>query len=99
MNLSPMVAEWVAAYEQEHGRKPAELAIQAVEHIVKIGEQLTELGRKDAQEGKEAYWSGEFPKLVRIVFHNIPSEATTKEIAELWQSDYMDGYTVTIETQ
>lgn len=99
MNLSPMIAEWVAAYEQENRRKPSALAIQAAEHILKIGEQLTELGRKDAQEGKKAYPSKEFHKLVRIVFHNIPSEATTKEIAELWQSDYMDGYTVTIETQ
>ena len=94
MNLSPMVAEWVAAYEQEHNKEPSEVAIQIAEHITKICEQLQDMGRKDAQEGKTPYPAEEFPKLVRIVFHNIPSEATTKGIAELWRSDYMDGYNI-----
>ena len=37
MTLSPMVAEWVAAYEQEHGHKPADLVLQIAEHILKVG--------------------------------------------------------------
>lgn len=55
MTLSPMVSEWAEAYEQEHGHNPAELVLQIAEHILKVGKKLTELGQKDAQQGKSAY--------------------------------------------
>ena len=84
--------EWAEAYEQERGRKPTELALQIAEHIEKVCKMLAELGRKDAQEGEKPYPAEVFPLLVRKVFHNIPEGAAMKEIADLWQSDYMDGF-------
>lgn len=92
MSLSPMTAEWAAVYEQEHGQRPAELVLQIAEHILKVGKMLTNLGQKDAQEGKTPYPADIFPALVREAFQAIPEGATVKEIADLWQSDYMDGY-------
>lgn len=94
MTLSPMVAEWVAAYEQEHGCKPADLVLQIEEHILKVGKMLTNLGQKDAQEGKTPYPADIFPALVLKAFGNDISKHpdTVQAIADLWQSDYMDGY-------
>ena len=94
MTLSPMVAEWVAAYTQEHGRKPADLVIQITEHILKVGKMLTELGRKDAQEDKTPYPADVFPALVIEAFRMDVDEdhETVQAVADLWQSDYMDGY-------
>lgn len=86
------VEEWVTSYEQEHGRKLTELVIQVVKHIDKVGDMLKVQGQKDAQEGKKPYSIDAFLALVRKVFHNVLEDATTKEIADLWQSDYMDGY-------
>lgn len=92
--MSGKVEEWAANYEQEFGRKPAELVLRVAEHIEKVGGMLTELGKKDAQEGKEAYSSKDFPTLVTKVFQLDPDKdhETVQAIAELWQSDYMDGY-------
>ena len=65
MNLSPMVAEWAATYEQEHGCKPADLVLQIAEHILRVGEMLTNLGKKDAQEGKTPYPADVFQALAK----------------------------------
>ena len=94
MTLSPMVAECVATYEQEHGCKPADLVLQIAEHIPKVGKMLTELGRKDAQEGKKPYHADVFPALVLKAFRMDADEdhETVQAVADLWQSDYMDGY-------
>lgn len=94
MILSPMVTEWAEAYEQEHGHKPAELVLRIVEHILKVGKMLTELGQKDAQEGKSAYPADVFPALVVKAFRLYVDEdhETVRAVADLWQSDYMDGY-------
>lgn len=94
MTLSPMVAELAEAYEQEHGHKPADLVLQIAEHILKVGKMLTELGQKDAQEGKSAYPADVFPALVVKSFRLDVDEdhETVQDVADLWQSDYMDGY-------
>ena len=94
MILSPMVAELVATYEQEHGCKPANLVLQIAEHILKVGKMLTNLGQKDAQEGKTPYPADIFPALVIKAFRIDVDEdhETVQAVADLWQSDYMDGY-------
>lgn len=101
MILSPMVAEWAAAYEQEHGQKPAELVLQIAEHILKVGKMLTELGKKDAQKGKSAYPADVFPALVVKAFRLDDDEGreTVQAVADLWQSDYMDGYDAISKTE
>lgn len=95
MTLSPMVAEWAADYEQEHGNKPNELVLQIAEHILKVGKMLTELGRKDAQQGKSAYPADVFPELVAKAFRlDVGKDReTVQAVTDLWQSDYLDGYT------
>ena len=94
MTLSPMVNEWALAYEQEHGRKPADPVLRIVEHIDKVREMFTELGQKDAQEGKEPYPANVFHALVIKAFRMNVDEGheTVQAVADLWQSDYMNGY-------
>lgn len=94
MTLSPMVAEFAADYEQEHGCKPAELVLQIAEHILNVGKMFTELGKKDAQQGKIAYPADVFPALVVKAFRMDADEdhEMVHVVADLWQSDYMDGY-------
>lgn len=94
MSLSPLVVEWVAAYEQEHGRKPTETTVQIAQHIAKVGAALQEQGAKDAREGRKQCRSEEFPALVCRAFHMSESEdhEFVASIAELWESDYLEGY-------
>ena len=94
MTLSPMVAEIVAAYEQENGCKPADLVLRIAEHILKVGKMLTELGQKDAQLGKSAHPADFFPTLVIKAFGMDISKHpdTVQAVADLWQFDYMNGY-------
>lgn len=94
MTLSPVVAESVAAYEQEHGSKPADLVLQIAEHILKVGKMFTNLGQKDSREGKAPYPADVFPALVIKAFRMDVAEnhETVQAVADLWQSDYMDGY-------
>lgn len=94
MILSPTVAKLAASYEQEHGEKPGELVLQIAEHILKVGKTLTELGQKDAQKGRGAYSADFFPTLVLKAFGMDISKHpdTVQAVADLWQSDYMDGY-------
>ena len=94
MTLSPTVTEWAEAYEQEHGHKPADLVLQIAEHILKVGKMFTELGQKDAQQGKSAYPADVFPALVLKAFrlHVDEDHETVQAVADLWQSDYIDGY-------
>lgn len=94
MTLSPVVAEWVAAYEQEHGRKPDVLVLQIAEHILKVGKVLTNRGQQDHKEGKAPYHADAFQELVIKAFRmdgNEDSE-TVQAVADLWRSDYLDGY-------
>lgn len=94
MNLSPTVAEWAADYEQEYGHRPAESVLQIAEHISKVGDMLVNQGRKDAQKGKDPYPAAVFPALVVKAFRLEVDEdyETVQAVADLWQSDYMDGY-------
>lgn len=94
MNLSPLVAEWAADYEQEHGLRPAELVLQIAEHILKVGDMLKNRGEKDAQEGVEPYSAAVFPALVAKIFRMEGKEDydVVQTVADLWRSNYMDGY-------
>lgn len=94
MKLSPMVAEWAEAYEQEHGCKPAELVLQVAEHIMKVSDMLRDRGEKDAQVGKETYPADVFTQLVRKAFRldQATDHDMVQDIADLWRSSYMDGY-------
>lgn len=96
MTLSPTVAELVAAYEQEHGRKSTELAVQVLEHIAKVGDMLHQLGQKDAQKGDNARPVDVFPLLVVKAFQMDADEDQdiVEGVADLWYSEYMDGYNV-----
>lgn len=87
------VEEWAIDYEQKHGRKPSEVAIEIVNHIVKVGDILMNKGREDGQKGERRYSDEAFPQLVRDVFHMTDADAETVEaVADLWKNDYMDGY-------
>ena len=55
---------------------------------------LYEQGQKDAQQGTCARPADFFPALVIKAFGNDISKHpdTVQSVADLWQSDYMDGY-------
>lgn len=99
MTLSPIVAEWAEAYEQEDGHKPSDLVLQIAEHIEKVCKMLNELGQKDAQQGECARPTDFFSALVIKAFDTDISKYpdTVQAVAELWQSDYMDGYSSAAE--
>lgn len=94
MTLSPMVAQRVAAYEQENGRKPKKIVLEMAEHIEKVGKMLTEQGLKDAQQSKPAHPATAFLALVRKAFRMDPDEdhGMVQAVADLWHSDCMDIY-------
>lgn len=94
MSLSPMTAECVAIYEQEHGCKPSDLVIQIGEHIEKVAGILATQGAQDAQKGCTARHAGFFRDLFRYAFRRKPAEddETAEIVADLWQSFYMEGY-------
>ncbi len=93
MSLSPTVAELEAVYEQEHGCKPGNLALRIAEHILKVGDKLTKLGWKDAQQGESAPPVQCFQALAIKVFRmDDEDHETAQDIAELWRDYYMDGY-------
>ena len=94
MTLSHIVTERAEAYYQEHERKPADLVLRIAEHILKVGKMLTELGQKDAQQGKSAYPANVFPALVVKAFRLDVDEnhETVQAVADLWKSNYMAGF-------
>ncbi len=94
MKISPEVAEWAEAYEQEHGHKPHDLALRIAEHILKVGEILNGVGRKDASAGRSPASADVFPALVYKAFTLWLDECpeTVQDIADIWQNDYMKGY-------
>lgn len=101
MKLSPEVAEWAEAYEQKRGHKPNELLVQITEHIMKVGDILTERGRKDAQKGKKAPHADYFPELFRNAFGLDPEahDDAVQAVADLWQDYYMNGYNAVKEVR
>lgn len=86
--------KWVKVYEQEHGRRPSEMAIQIARHIDKVGDMLRKRGSEDAQEGNKEYPTEVFCALVRKAFQMKPDvdSETVQAIADVWQYDYMEGY-------
>lgn len=87
------VEEWIIAHEQKYGQKPSEAAKKIVEHVIKVGDILANKGREDGQKGKQRYSDEAFSQLVRDVFHMTDADADVVEsVADLWKSDYMDGY-------
>lgn len=94
MSLASKVAECAAAYEQECGKHSAELVPQIAEQIQNVSKMLMNLGRKTAQQGKRAYSTEVFPALVAEIFRLdlVEDHETVQAVANLWQSDYMNGY-------
>ena len=86
------IDEWMAAYEQEYGRKPAEPVIEVIRHIDKVGATLEEQGRKDSQEGRESRTAESFVELAQYAFHNDLDEETAQAVGEIWRIEYMNGY-------
>lgn len=94
MSLSPQVAEWAAAYEQEHGKKPPEPVMEIILHIDNVGAMLRKQGRKDAQSDQEPRHAGTFVELAQYAFHYGLDEEIAQVIGGLWQDEYMDGYQI-----
>ncbi len=94
MTLSPTVAEWAETYEQECGHKPTDLALRIAEHILKVGKMLNAVGREDAIAGRGLRKADVFPALVYKAFSLRWDECpeTVRDIADIWQNDYMEGY-------
>lgn len=70
------------------------MVLRIAEHILKVGKMRTELGQKDAREGKRAYPATFFPDLVVKAFRLDVGKTheMVQAVADLWQSDYMNGY-------
>ena len=94
MNLSPTIVKCAAIYEQDHGHNPSELAIRVVNHIDQEGNRLRKQGQDDARKGMKAYPADYFQALAVKAFRMDVDEdhETVQAVADLWQSDYMDGY-------
>lgn len=94
MIVSPILTELAEAYEQEHGQKPSEPVLHIVEHIQQVGRLLKDQGRKDAQQGNNAYSANAFSMLVVKAFHldAVEDRETVQAIAALWQDDYMSAF-------
>jgi len=87
------VAKFATVYEHENGQMPSEKAIQIAEHITKVGKMLADQGQQDALKGKTARHSAFFSSLVALIFPVALEDCkTVQTVADLWQSDYMDGY-------
>ena len=69
-------------------------AQQVLEHIEKVGDMLHQLGQKDAQKGENVRSADVFPLLVVKAFQMDADEDRDliEGVADLWYSDYMDGY-------
>lgn len=69
-------------------------AAQVEEHLTKVGDMLTERGKKEAQEGKEARPVDAFIELAAKAFRLDPTadHDTVQAVADLWRDYYMDGY-------
>ena len=53
MNIPPIVAKWVATYEQEHGKQPSKQVIQIVAYFERLCTAIEDLGRSDAVAGRK----------------------------------------------
>lgn len=93
MTLPPIVAKWVAAYEQEHGKQPSKQVLQIVTYFERLGMALKDLGRDDATKGRRPLPFHVFFDLTRYVINDDAEEENCTQIyAELMQNNYNDGY-------
>lgn len=94
MSYYPVVAEFAAEYEQEHGHRPDEMVLQIADHIMKVRKMLTGWAKKDAMDGKNPYSDDAFQELAIKAFNMDQDKdcETVQAVAELWQSCYMDEY-------
>lgn len=88
------VKEWATAYEQKYGRKPSESAMRIIDHIVKTGDILHDIGWNDALRGESARSAEWFSALTAAAFRldMAKDQETIQAVAKLWLDDYMDGY-------
>lgn len=80
---------------------PTTFAAQVEQHLTKVANLLTEKGRKEAQEGKEARPIDEFMNLAAKAFRLDPVTHidTVQAVADLWRDYYMDGYNAVKEVR
>lgn len=80
---------------------PTIFAAQVEQHLTKVANLLTEKGRKEAQEGKEARPIDEFMDLAARGFRLDPVTHidTVQAVADLWRDYYMDGYNAVKEVR
>ena len=73
---------------------PTIFAAQVEQHLTKVANLLTEKGRKEAQEGKEARPIDDFIDIAASAFRLDPAKdlKTVQAVADLWRDYYMDGY-------
>lgn len=88
------IEEWIIDYEQKHGRKPRETAVEIAKHIDRVGDMLKKHGEEDSRKGKRRYVDEAFPQFVREVFGMGPDVdiEVIQAIADVWKGDYMEGY-------
>lgn len=92
--LPPIVAKWVATYEQEHGKQPAKQVLRIVVYFERLGQALRDLGCNDAKIGRKPLPFSVFNDLTRFVIADRTDVADecVQIYAELMQDKYMAGY-------
>lgn len=93
MTLPPIVAEFAATYEQEHGKQLSKQFLQIITYFERLGKALRDLGRDDAKKGRKPLAFSVFYDLTRYVIDDDAKEDNCTQIyAELMQEYYHDGY-------
>lgn len=94
MNFPPIVAKWVATYEQENGHKPKKQVIQIVAYFERLSMAIEDLGRSDAQQGRKPLSFSVFYDMTCqvIVGGRDKADECVQLYAELVRDHYMDGY-------
>ena len=93
MTLPPIVAEYAATYEQEHGKRLSRQVLQTIAYFERLGKALRGLGRGDAKKGRKPLPFPVFYDLTRYVIDDDAKEDNCTQIyAELMQEYYKDGY-------
>ena len=90
--LPPIAAEWVASYEQEHGKRPSKQVLQIVTYFERLGMALEELGSDDAKKGRRPLPFDAFYDLTQHVIVGRGTDDLVQTYAELMREDYMIGY-------
>ena len=80
---------------------PTISVVQMEQHLTKVANLLTEEGRKEAQEGKEARPIDDFIDIAARAFRLDPAKdlKTVQAVADLWESVYMNEYNAVKEVR